>query len=89
MCSVPLSPTLEPLDSSTNMYYIARSPSNKLIVLRDEDGQPTQEMYSAVDRGFTLYSVTPQGNGTFLLTPQQLVNAVTEPRVIGGEFTDA
>ena len=89
MSSVPLSPILEATAWWSNMYYIARSPSNKLLAVQDEEGEPTQEMYHLVDLGYTLYSVTPQGGGTFLLTPQQVVNPVTEQRLVGGTFTDA
>lgn len=89
MSSVPLSPILEATAWWSNMYYIARSPSNKLLTVQDEEGQPTQRMFDLVNSGFTLYSVTPQGNGTFLLTPQQVVNPVTEQKLVGGTFTDA
>ena len=89
MSSVPLSPILEATAWWSNMYYIARSPSNKLLVVQDDEGNPTQQMFHLVDLGYTLYSVTPQGGGTFLLTPQQLIEAVTEPRTVGGDFVDA
>lgn len=52
--------------------YIARSSSNKLVVTEDsEDGTPSPDMIRFYNNGFTLYRVSPQGGGAFLLTPQR------------------
>lgn len=90
MSSVPLSPILEATAWWSNMFYIARSPANnKLLVIQSPDGSLDEQGIRLVNEGFTLYSVNPQGDGTFLLVPQQVTNIVTEQRVVGGELIDA
>lgn len=71
-------------------YYIARSPSNKLVAIQDEDGQPTQEMYRYINKGFTLYRVSPAGGGAFTLTPLRVAQGTEafEQTLVGGTLED-
>jgi hypothetical protein len=66
--------------------FIARNDNNKIFVVDDEEGNAT--LLKAHNGGFTLYRIQNQGDGTFLLIPQQITGAVTEQVVTGGTFTD-
>ena len=67
--------------------YIARSASDKLLVARDNsDGSISQEMLGLLRGGFTLYRVSPVGDGTFLLTPQEVAPGSETTEVV---ITDA
>ena len=70
--------------------YIARAPSNDIEALRTDGDELSPAILRRLTQGWTLYSVTPAGGGSFTLTPQRVVQgtAVTEPRLISAQLED-
>lgn len=69
-------------------WFIARNTNNnKVRSINDENGMG--EIYSAIDRGWTIYRIEPAANGRFTLVPQQLANVTTTPATTGGDLEDA
>jgi len=67
---------------------IARSPRNDLQVIASAD--EARYVPKLLTRGWTMYRVSPDGNGRFLLTPMRVKagTAVTEQVIVSVELED-
>jgi hypothetical protein len=50
--------------------YIARDENNVLTVTNDNEAK--KQLLALATAGYTIYSITPVGDGSFVLTPQVL-----------------
>ena len=50
---------------------LARNARNKILVVDDED---TSDIVRLHNKGFTFYTITPAGGGSFTLTPQRIAS---------------
>lgn len=60
------------------MMYLARKGINDFQVIPETEDDPTPQLTRFVNKGYTLYSVQPVGNGDVLLKIQNVgVSSVT------------
>jgi len=67
--------------------YITRDENNVLTVTNDNEAK--KQLLALAAAGHTVYSITPVGDGSFLLTPQVLVNPQYEQVLADGTFEPA
>ena len=71
-------------------WFIARHPDETVRAVND--GKGLAEIYSLIDRGWTIYRVMPAGNqGRFTLIPQRVnpASVVTGTITVGGTLEDS
>jgi hypothetical protein len=67
--------------------YIARDENNVLTVTNDNEAK--KQLLALATAGYTIYSITPVGDGSFVLTPQVLSNEQYDQVLTDATFTDA
>lgn len=73
------------------MYYLARQGTKVTVVDANDADTAGLEIVKFLNNGWTLYRIVPQGNGTFLLVPQEPVpgSEVTTTTLVSLSLQDA